>query len=190
VSLLHRVPPGAKLLFLAVFSVLVVVLHGPLVTAVALAVSLALAAWGRLPVRALWRAFRSLLVVALVAAAFQWWWYGGAKALETFVDLLSLALLALVVTHTTSINAMLDTLVRLMRPLRLVGVRPDRVALAISLAVGALPGTVELARETRDAARARGLERSPRAYVTPFVIRVVARAYETGDALAARGLDD
>ncbi len=48
----------------------------------------------------------------------------------------------------------------------------------------------DLALETRDAARARGLGRHPRAYLTPFVIRVVARAHETGDALTARGLGD
>ena len=41
-----------------------------------------------------------------------------------------------------------------------------------------------------EAARARGLGRHPRAYLTPFVIRVVARAHETGDALHARGITD
>jgi biotin transport system permease protein len=190
VSVLHRVSPGPKLAFLAVISVVVVVLRGPVPTLAALLLAAVLALVARLPWRTLWRAGRSLLVVAVVAGLFQCWWYGLGKAAETFVDLLSLALLALVVTHTTSTNAMLDTLVRAMRPLRHVGIRPERVALAVSLAVGALPGTVALARETRDAARARGLERSPRAYVTPFVIRVVGRAYVTGDALAARGLDD
>ena len=48
----------------------------------------------------------------------------------------------------------------------------------------------DLALETRDAARARGLGRNPRVYLTPFVVRVVARAHEQGDALAARGLGD
>ena len=43
---------------------------------------------------------------------------------------------------------------------------------------------------TRDAARARGLERNPRAYLTPLVIRVVAHARATGDALHARGIGD
>ena len=56
--------------------------------------------------------------------------------------------------------------------------------------IGALPGTLALALETRDAARARGLGRNPRVYLTPFVVRVVARAHEQGDALAARGLGD
>ena len=56
--------------------------------------------------------------------------------------------------------------------------------------LGPNAGTLALALETRDAARARGLGRHPRVYLTPFVVRVVARAHEQGDALAARGLGD
>ena len=64
------------------------------------------------------------------------------------------------------------------------------VALAFSLMIRSIPLILELAAETRDAARARGLERSPRAYLTPLVLRVVAHARATGDALHARGLGD
>jgi biotin transport system permease protein len=130
-----------------------------------------------------------VLLLALVAAAVQWWWYGRDKAIETFVDLVALSLAAVVVSATTAVNAMLDAFVRWIGPLRRLGVDPERVALTIGLAVQALPGTIALALETRDAARARGV-RHPRAFLTPFVIRVVARAHETGDALRARGLGD
>ena len=88
------------------------------------------------------------------------------------------------------LNAMLDAVVRWIQPFRRFGVDPERVALTLGLAIQALPGTIAIALETRDAARARGLERRPRAYLSPFVVRVVARAQETGDALAARGLGD
>ena len=40
------------------------------------------------------------------------------------------------------------------------------------------------------AARARGLERSPRALVVPIALRTVARAQTTGEALHARGILD
>ena len=94
------------------------------------------------------------------------------------------------VSATTPVNAMLDAFIRWITPLRRIGVDPERVALTIGLAIQALPGTVALAVETRDAARARGLGRHPRSYLTPFVIRVVARAQETGDALHARGIGE
>lgn len=189
-TVLHRAPVGAKVLGLAVLSLAIVVVRDVRAAPVFLLATLLLAALARVPLRSVWRAARGVLVLAAVASAFQWWWYGGAKAAETFLDLLSLGLAALSLTATTSVNEMVDALARWARPLRVVGVDPDRVALAVALTIGALPGTIAVAHETRDAARARGLERNPRAYLSPFVIRVVARAHESGDALHARGISD
>lgn len=188
-TLLHRLPVGVKLLALIAFSVTVLAVHGVPASGGFLGVTLVLALVARLPLGLLARATRGILLIALVVGAFQWWTYGRDKAVESFLDLVTLALVALVVTATTPVNAMLDAITRWLGPFRRVGVSPERVALTIALAIGALPGTFALAMETRDAARARGL-RSPRAYLTPFVIRVVARAHETGDALQARGLGD
>ena len=44
--------------------------------------------------------------------------------------------------------------------------------------------------DVRDSARARGLERNPRALILPVFITTVAFARQTGDALAARGLGE
>ena len=175
---------------IAVFSITVVVVRSAPYAFVFLGVAVLLALVARTDLRLLARALRSVLIVAAIFAALQWLLYGPAKATETLVDLLTLALAAMVVSATTPVNAMLDAFIRWIGPLRHVGVDPERVALTIGLAIQALPGTVALAVETRDAARARGLSRHPRAYLTPFVIRVVARAHETGDALHARGIGD
>ncbi|MBI2243825.1 MAG: energy-coupling factor transporter transmembrane protein EcfT [Nocardioides sp.] len=189
-SVLHRLPVGAKIGGLAVLSLTIVLVRDARAAVVLLAVALALAVLGRVGLRMLARTTRAVLIVAVIAAALQWWVSGPAKAVETLLDLISLALAAIAVSATTPVNAILDALVRWISPLRRVGVDPDRVALTIGLAIQALPGTVALALETRDAARARGLGRHPPAYLTPFVIRVVARAHETGDALHARGVGD
>lgn len=186
---LHRLPVGVKLAGLAALSLTIVLVRSMPASLVFLAVALLLALVGRVSVPTLLRAARGVLVVALVVAALQWWLSGYAKAVETLVDLLALALAAAVLSATTPVNAMLDAIVRWVAPLRHWGVDPERVALTFTLAIQALPGTLTLAIETRDAARARGL-RSPRAYLSPFVIRVIARAHETGDALMARGIDD
>jgi len=189
-SLLHRAPVGVKVLGLAVLSVVVVAVRSMPWALVFLVVALGIALVGRVRLRTLVRAARTVLLFAAFAAALQWWWYGRDKAIETLLDVVTLALLAVTLSATTPIQVMLDAIVRWIRPLRHVGVDPERVALTLALAIGALPGTLALAVETRDAARARGLERHPRAYLTPFVIRVIARAHETGDALLARGVGD
>ncbi len=187
---LHRLPVGPKVAALGLLSLSIVVVRSlpAAIGFILLALVLALSTRVRLAILA--RAARGVLFIALFAAALQWWWYGGARAVETLFDLITLALLAIVVTATTPVNDMLDAIVRWLRPFRVVRVNPDRVALAFALAIGALPGTITLALETRDAARARGLGRHPRAFLSPFVVRVVARAMETGDALHARGLGD
>jgi len=189
-TLLHRLPVGVKLIGLAIGSIAIVLVRGPLSAVIFLALAVVLALVGRLELGVVARALRGVLIAAVIVAAFQWWLFSLDRAVESLLDLISLGLLALTLTVTTAITAMLDAVVRWLTPLRRVGLDPERVALTIGLAVQSLPGTLALAVETRDAARARGLERSPRAYLTPFVIRVVARAHETGDALKARGIGD
>lgn len=189
-TLLHRLPVGAKLLGLGALSLTIVLVRSMPASWVFLAAALGLALLARVRLGTLVRAARVVLLFAAFAAALQWWWYGRDKAIETLLDVLALALAAVVVSATTPVNAMLDALVRWIGPLRRFGVDPERVSLTFGLAIQSLPGTVALALETRDAARARGLGHHPRAYLTPFVIRVVARAHETGDALHARGIGD
>jgi len=189
-TLLHRLPVGPKLAGLAAASLAIVLVRDVRAAAAYLLIAILVALLARVGLRSLLRSARPVLIAAVLIAAVQWWLDSPAKAVETFLDLLSLMLLALAVSATTPVNAILDALVRWLGPLRRVGVDPERISLAIGLAVQAVPGTVALALETRDAARARGLSRHPRAYLTPFVIRVVARAHETGDALAARGIGD
>jgi len=188
-GLLHRLPAGTKLVGLLVASLAIVLVRGVPWAVLGACAGVVLVVVARVDLAVLWRSTRALLVAAVLVALLQWWVDGPAKALETLLDLVALALVGLAVTVTTPVNAILDALVRAGRPLRPLGIDPDRVALAIGLAVQALPGTYALALETRDAARARGL-RTPRAYLTPFVIRVVARAHETGEALQARGIGD
>ena len=189
-SLLHRLPVGVKLGGLAALSLAIVMVRSMPASWVFLAVALLLALLARVRLATLVRAARLVLLMAVFVSALQWYWYGRDKAIETIVDLLALSLVAVVVSATTPVNEMLDAFIRWITPLRRLGVDPDRVALTIGLAIQALPGTVALAFETRDAARARGLGRHPRSYLTPFVIRVVARAHETGDALHARGIGE
>jgi len=188
-SLLHRAPVGLKLGGLAAFSLAIVLVRSMPASWVFLAFALGLGLVARIRLRTLARAARSVLFFAAFVGVLQWWWYGRDKAIETFVDLVALSLAAVLLSATTPVNTMLDALIRWITPLRRLGVDPERVALAFGLAIQALPATVALAIETRDAARARGV-RHPRAFHTPFVIRVVARAHETGDALHARGIGD
>lgn len=189
-SVLHRARPGLKLVALLVFTSLLVGFRSmPVVAVGAALVGLGyLAAGFGLGVMA--RQVWPLRWVLLVLVPFQLWsvgWRGTVVVVGTL--LISIAGAALL-TLTTRVSDLLDTITHLLGPLRRLGVDPDRVALAFALVIRSIPALLVLARDASDARLARGAERSPRALLVPFVVRTVRYAQGTGDALAARGYDD
>ncbi|WP_336660189.1 energy-coupling factor transporter transmembrane component T family protein [Leucobacter sp. USHLN153] len=206
---LHALLPGAKLLMLFVFAVLAVALRGPGWTTLWLGIAAALIGLAGMGWRDFVRVARSFGIVAVLLFVFTaasaaiseaggWgsfppadaWAAGALRGYGVVGSLFALILAASAVTASTAIEDMTDTVTWAIGPLRRFGAQPERVALAFSLVIRAIPTTIGIARETRDAARARGLERSPRARVVPLVIRTVAQAHATGEALAARGIGD
>lgn len=192
-SWLHRTPAGAKLLALLALGLALALVPGRVTWVAgcgALALVLGVALSARLPLRPVARALRGVLLLGVAVAAYQWWRSGWELALGVLATLVALVLAGLVVTMTTPLDAVVDVVVRASRPLARVGLRPEWVGLAVALTLRGIPSLLAIAVETRDAARARGLERNPRAVLVPTVLRTVARARQTGEALAARGLAD
>ena len=187
---LHRTPPAVKVVSLMLASTVVIVLRGPWpgVTLAVLALALLLVAGAG--VRRTLVSLRGLALAAVLLSAWNLWQANWARALEQAADLSAMVLLATVLTTSTSVDDIVSVVVRWMEPFRRLGASPEKVALAFSMVLRTVPLLLELARETRDAARARGLERDPRSWLTPFVLRAVAHARDTGDALHARGLGD
>src|SRR5699024_6029456 len=129
-----------------------------------------------------------LVVVPL--GVFQVLVAGWARAVVIVGVIVALVLLANLVTLTTRTSDLVDVVVRVAGPLRRVGIDPERVGLALQLAIRAVPLVIDLARRVREAQHARGLTASPRAFAVPLIVGARRRADDLGDALAARGLDD
>ena len=189
-TVLHRAPAGSKLALLAVVAIAVVAARGPASAVAFLGVALLAQVVARVPWHRTTRGLVPALVTAALIGAYQWWARGWPTAVEVAVDLVALVLLGAVVTATTRADTLLDVLTRWARPLRHVGLRPETFALTVGLFLRTIPVLVRMSMETRDAARARGLDREPRAILVPAAVRMVAHARATGDALAARGLDE
>lgn len=189
-TFLHRTPAGAKILALATLSLVTVLVRSAWTSGAVLALAVVLLLVARARPGLVLRTLRGLLLVMGLLAAYQTWQRGAEHAFTVVGALVALILLATVLTVTTRIEEMVDTVTRALGPFRRVGVSPELVALAFSLMVRGIPTTFDIARETRQAALARGLDRSPRAHLTPMVIRVVAHARATGEALHARGIAD
>lgn len=187
---MHRAPVPVKLASLAVLGVATVALHGPAPAVALLLATVALASLARLPRRTAVAGLRPVVVVVVVLGTVQWWQRGWTTAVVAAADLTTLVLGATVVLATTPLDDLLDVVVRASAPLRRVGLRPELVALTVMLMLRTVPALLDLMSEVRDAARARGLGRHPRALLVPMAIRTVARARATGEALAARGIGD
>jgi biotin transport system permease protein len=187
---MHRLPAAAKLAALAGLGLAVLVVRGAVGSLALLGVACAATLVARVPLRPMIRSLLPVLVALALLGAYQWWQRGPAVAVEVTADVLTLVVAAGAVTATTPADRMLDVLDRVLRPLRRVGLRPEVVSLAVALMLRSVPALQDTVRETRDAARARGLERNPRALLVPAAVRTVARARATGEALAARGIGD
>jgi biotin transport system permease protein len=189
-SVVHGAPAGLKLLVLAAGAVVLVLVRSPLAVLMSLlVVALGYLAAGFAP-RELLRQVWPLRWVVVLLAAFQWWTAGWEAAVVVVGTLLVLVAAAGLVTLTTRTMALLDLLERLLQPARRVGIDPERVSLLLALTIRALPVLVGTLADVRDARRARGLERSPRALLVPVVLRTMRHADRLGEALVARGVDD
>jgi len=189
-SVLHRLRPGAKLLGLILLAVALMWVRVWWFTAAGLVLVLLLGAIARIPAREILRMLRGFAIIAVLLFAFNAWQRGFEHAFIVVGSLLALIVASVVVTKPTRSDDMMATVTWALQPLRPIGVNPERVGLAFSLTLRAIPTLFDIARETRSAARARGLERNLRAYVTPLVIRSVLHARLLGEALEARGIDD
>ena len=189
-SWLHRAPLWSKFLGVLAAGAASFVLLDWRASAVVLAA--VVAAWlsAGLGWRRLARSGRLVLPLCAVLGAFQWWQLGPGPAARIVLNLLLCFTAAGLLTATVPLRELLDAVVRLATPFRRFGADPERFALAIAIMVRSIPVLAGAFVEVREAAQARGLERSVRARTIPVVLSTVAYARRTGEALAARGLGD
>ncbi|WP_323096682.1 energy-coupling factor transporter transmembrane component T [Intrasporangium sp. YIM S08009] len=188
-SPVHRAPLWLKVTGVLAVGVVPWLTHSLAPLLVTLGLVLAVAALAQLPPRRLARSLRAIAPVLVLLLAFQWWAQGPTYAVGVVLGIANAYLAAGILTATTPVTDLLDGVVRGARPLRRL-VDPEVVALTLAVVVRSVPWVAGSFTSVRDAARARGLERSPRAVVVPAALRVVAYARSTGEALAARGLTD
>ncbi len=189
-SPLHRAPVWAKFALLALYTSVLLVVRNPMAQAVLatmVALGYAVASFG---LRIMIDQVMPLRWILLVLIPLQVWSAGWYPAVLTTGSLVLAVAAASLLTLTTRINDMLESMIRGMQVLRPLGVDPERVALLMALTIRSIPVIADLVRQSQEARAARGLERSLRALLTPVVNRSIQQAQGVGEALMARGIDD
>ncbi|OZF50047.1 cobalt ABC transporter [Rhodococcus sp. 14-2470-1b] len=190
-SLLHRLPAGTKLLLLLASIILATIFaRTPVhVGAVALVVA-GLFVVARIPLKLAAAQLRPVLWMVLIIGVFQVIITDWQRAVVVCGVLVISVALAALVTLTTRVTDMLDTVTRALGPLRRFGVDPDRIGLMLALAIRCIPVLATIVHEVSEARKARGLQWSMTALATPVLVRALRTADAMGDALVARGVDD
>lgn len=187
-SPVHRAPTGVKLLVLLLLTSLLLAWRSVPTVLVGITVTVGLYALAGLSPTVLMQQAWPLRWFIVLLVPFQLLLSGWEMAVTIVGTMVIAVLLAGLVSLTTTTTQILDAIEGLLRPL------PDhvsrRIALLLALTIRAIPVIAGLADEVQQARRARGMGRSPRAYVTPVVLRTIGYSQRLGEALVARGVDD
>jgi len=126
--------------------------------------------------------------ILLVTLAGQLVFLGPEDAVANTIRVCAAVVISGLLALTTPVSELLDVLDRALRPLRWLGIDPQRAALTIAVTLSTLPVLARLEREVREAQRARGGGRSLRLFAIPFLVVALKHADALGDALTARGV--
>lgn len=188
-SPLHRLPAWSKVSMLIVWSAVTLLIRDPITSGgLAAAALLLLVSISPAPGPTL-RGLGTIVVVAAMAGAYQVWKGEYVAAIDLGVDLIGLFALSLAITGSTPMSDMLDLATAAARPLRRI-IPPAITGLMFAIMVRAIPQIAGIMRQSRDAARARGVRRGLVSLMIPTATRTVGFALDLGAALHARGIGD
>ena len=188
-SAIHRLPPSVKILSLAITGTLLFVFPLLPVVLATLATIVMLYPLARIGPRMMLLQLKPLLWILVLLFGVQWWIAGWLSAVLVVSRLMSLMLLAALVTLTTRTSDMIDALEKGLFWLRFLRISPAKVSLALSLALRFIPVLAAITADVREAQRARGLDRSIIAVAIPVIVRTLKMADDIAAALEARGYD-
>ena len=190
-TVIHRMKPSRKILILIVFILVTSIFCHTIPLAAASVVLPALAfVIAQIPPKIAWSQMWPPLFILVPLAAFQWWARDFEYAVVMFLTIFAAMMAAFLLTLTSTVDAIMESLEDSLRPLARFGLPVETISLAMSLTIRLLPLMFETVYEVLDARKARGAGFSPLAFGTPVIIRSIRRARAMGEALQARGVGD
>jgi len=188
-SPLHRASAGAKVAGLLVVSLALFVVPSIGFALMSVPVAFAIYLSTGAPFRQLIAQLRGPAILLCLVFVFHLLFGSIEDGVLAVARFATLILLASAVTLSTPISEMAELVEWLLRPLNPFGVNPEKVGLAIALAIRFVPLISEEFRHIREAQAARGLAANPLALIVPLVIRTLKSADELADAIEARGYE-
>lgn len=172
-TIIHRSPPLLKFLVLIVFILVTgIVIKTPIPAVYCVIISAVLFVIARIPLKIAFGQLWPPLPILLFLGAFQWWQLGFSRAAAIVLVIFSSLMLAILLTLTTTVDAMMEAMEKALAPTARFGVPVEIIVLAFSLTIRLIPLTLGTVYEVLDARKARGATFSLAAFGTPVIIRL------------------
>lgn len=188
-SCIHRLSAGWKLFLLIGISTGIFFISEWYWMCLAFVLTILCYPLAQLSLTVLWQQMKMGLWFAAFLFIIQYIFNSWQLGVLISVRLLALLLLASLLTLTTPMSALLDTLNKSLQWLKYVHINPKKVSLAISLTLRFIPVIQQITEEVREAQQVRGLERSIIAIAIPVIIRTLKSADDIADAITCRGFE-
>ena len=185
-SWLHRLPAGLKLLVLLVASLALLPVSNPWALTWGCAVAVGVyASLGRAGVERL-IGLRSILLLVLGLGLFQALVMNWHVAWLSVARLIVMIMIADLVSATTPMQDMMRVVRPCLTPLRLFGLNPDRLSLAVALVIRFIPSLLAQWQAQSTAWRARANKSAGVRLLVPFMSLTMSRTEKIAEALIAR----
>lgn len=185
-SWLHRLPAGLKLLVLLVASLALLPVSNPWALTWGCAVAVGVyASLGRGGVERL-IGLRSILLLVLGLGLFQALVMNWHVAWLSVARLIVMIMIADLVSATTPMQDMMRVVRPCLTPLRLFGLNPDRLSLAVALVIRFIPSLLAQWQAQSAAWRARTNKSAGVRLLVPFMSLTMSRTEKIAEALIAR----
>lgn len=186
---LHAIAAGHKLLALAAISFALLPIDDWRILSLALIVPLALYVSIGKPALSRVALLRALWPMLTIIGLLQYFTLGWEAALVAIARLVLMVALADLVTMTTKMQDMMDAVMPIMRPLRYFGLRPETLALTVTLVIRFVPMLMEMWQMRAESYRARTGRRPSWRLIAPFIAQTLRLADHIAEAIIARGFD-
>lgn len=184
----HPLPAGVKLAALALGTVMLFALKGPLPLALACAgVAGLYLTGGAIFARAGLRLLRPLAMFVVIVGLWHLWTRDFTGGTVVILRMLTAVALANFVTMTTRLSDMIAVLQTLARPLGTLGLSPRRLAIAMALVIRFVPVMLDRLSQITEAWSARSPHRPRWRVMVPATLAALDDADRAAEALRARG---
>ncbi|ENN91029.1 energy-coupling factor transporter transmembrane component T family protein [Bartonella schoenbuchensis] len=188
-TFIHKLPPGVKLLFLTVCGTIISMVSSIPILCLFLLLVVLLYGIAKIPLSNMVRQLKLMSLFLVFIFIFQAIFNNWLTGFEVILHFIILIPLASLISFTTKVSDMMNSIEAGLQPFRRFGINPSKLSMVLSMAIRFIPVVSEKFNEIREAQKARGLDTNIIALAIPVIIRIIRMASEVAEALEARSYD-